>query len=397
MASVTASTTPVRVLHVITRLIVGGAQENTMWTADLLNRGWPGSGRYQVDVVAGTQTGPEGSLVEEVRERGTAVTLLPALRREPAPFRDLAALVQLVRLIRRGRYRIVHTHSSKAGVLGRLAARIAGVPAIVHTVHGWSFHDGLSGMRRRVYVALERIGDRCGHSGVLVTSRDRDKGAAAGIRGGGHYRLIRSGIELDRFGHPGVSRAEMRDRLGIPEAAPVVGTVTRLSTQKAPLDLVEAFAIIREGCPDARFVIVGDGPLRSAVETRIRAHGLGSRVVMTGLRRDIPELLPSFDVFVLTSLWEGLPRVLPQAMASGVPIVCTRADGNAEAVQDGIQGYLVAPGQPAEMAGRVLELLADADVRGRMGQAGRQRAQEFDVRQMAREIDALYRELLERR
>jgi glycosyltransferase involved in cell wall biosynthesis len=160
---------------------------------------------------------------------------------------------------------------------------------------------------------------------------------------------------------------------------------------------VEAFATIRQGCPDARFVIVGDGPLRSAVEARIRAHGLDSCVVMAGLRRDIPELLPAFDVFVLPSLWEGLPRVLPQAMASGVPIVCTRADGNAEAVQDGIQGYLVARGQPGEMAGRVLELLVDADIRGRMGQAGRQRAQEFDVRQMARQIDALYRELLERR
>jgi hypothetical protein len=218
MASVSANTAPVRVLHVITRLIVGGAQENTMWTADLLNRGWPGSGRYQVDVVAGAQTGPEGSLLEEVRERGTVVTLLPALRREPAPFRDLAALVRLVHLIRRGRYRIVHTHSSKAGVLGRLAARLAGVPVIVHTVHGWSFHEGMSGMRRRACVALERIGDRCGHAGVLVTSRDREKGSAAGIRGVAHYRLIRSGIELDRFGHPGVSRAEMRDRLGIPEA-----------------------------------------------------------------------------------------------------------------------------------------------------------------------------------
>ncbi|AHE99145.1 glycosyltransferase [Thioalkalivibrio paradoxus] len=149
----------------------------------------------------------------------------------------------------------------------------------------------------------------------------------------------------------------MRRRLGVPDSAPAVGTGTQPSEQKAPLDLVEAFAAIRAGRPDARFVIVGDGPLRAAVETRVRAHGLNGCVVMTGLRRDIPDLLPGFDVFVLYSRWEGLPRVLPQAMASGVPIVCTQVDGHAEAVRNGVEGSLVEPGRPNRIAVRGVDLL----------------------------------------
>jgi glycosyltransferase involved in cell wall biosynthesis len=342
---------PIRVLHPITRLIIGGAQENTMLTADLMNKGAVGDGRYQIAIVSGPQTGPEGSLIEEVRARGTPLTIMPELRRELSPANDLKALVKLAKMMRSGRYQIVHTHSSKAGVLGRVAAKMARVPVIVHTVHGWSFHQQLTPRKLRFYVALEKIGDWCGHAVILVAEKDREKGLAQAIRGVAHSPVIRSGIELDRFGHPQIPPAEMRRQLGIPTDALVIGSVTRLSPQKAPLDLIEAFGHIQGQFPHAWFLVVGDGPLRPDVEARIQQLGLGDRLILTGLRRDVPELLAAMDVFALSSLWEGLPRVLPQAMASGLPIVCTRADGTAEAIHEGRNGFLVEPGQP-ELVGR---------------------------------------------
>jgi glycosyltransferase involved in cell wall biosynthesis len=295
--------------------------------------------------------------------------------------------------MRHGRYQIVHTHSSKAGVLGRVAAKMARVPVIVHTVHGWSFHQQLTPRKLRFYVALEKIGDWCGHAAILVAEQDRAKGLAQGIRAA-DYVVIRSGIELDRFGHPQVAPAEMRQQLGIPSDALVVGSVTRLSPQKAPLDLIDAFGHIQRQFPHAWFVVVGDGPLRPDVEARIQQLGLGDRLILTGLRRDVPELMAAFDIFVLSSLWEGLPRVLPQAMATGLPIVCTAADGTAEAIEEGVNGFLVGKGETAVLAARVLQLLQDGELRRTMGENGRCRAPQFSAETMVQEIDTLYRRLL---
>ena len=256
---------PIRVLHPITRLIIGGAQENTMLTADLLNKGVVGDGRYQVEIVSGPQTGPEGSLIEEVRRRGTSLTILPEMRREISLVNDLRAVQKLRRLLRVGRYQIVHTHSSKAGVLGRWAAHLAGVPVIVHTVHGWSFHDRMSPQKRQLYVALEKFGARFSQALIVVSPQDIEKGLAQGIGWREDYHLIRSGVELDRFGHPQTPPAVIRQQLGIPADALVVGSVTRLSPQKAPLDLVAVISHIRRQEPNSWFTIVGDGPLRPEV------------------------------------------------------------------------------------------------------------------------------------
>jgi glycosyltransferase involved in cell wall biosynthesis len=388
----------IRVLHPITRLIIGGAQENTMLTAQLMNHADPYKGRYQVDVVSGPQTGPEGSLIEEVRARDVHLTIMPELLREISPVNDLKAMINLRRMIRgndgKPAYDIVHTHSSKAGVLGRLAAKWAGVPIIVHTVHGWSFHDKMSPRKKAMYVLLEKMGDAVGDAMIVVSPNDIEKGVTEGISKPERYALIRSGIEMERFGHPQVPRDEMRRQLGIPADAMVVGSVTRLSAQKAPLDLVATFGKIYRVQPSVYFVIVGDGSLRKEVEVALRQEGIFERTILTGLRRDVPELMATFDVFVLTSLWEGLPRVLPQAMATGLPIVCTQADGSAEAVTEGINGYLVERGNTSGMAARVISLLKDDDMRNRFGEAGRQRVPEFSVTTMVAEIDRLYTRLL---
>ena len=379
----------ISVLHVITRLIVGGAQENTMLTAALLD-----PERYDVDVFSGPQTGPEGSLIEEVRARGVPLTIEPALVREISPLKDMRALLALYRTIRRGRYAIVHTHSSKAGILGRWAAYIAGVPIVVHTVHGWGHHDRQHPLVRRLYILLEQITQPITHKLIVVSPRNIEKGLADGIAAPDKYVTIRSGIELDRFRHPSRSPEAVRAELGIPLDAPVVGTVTRLSPQKAPLDFIEAAARVVERRPDVHFVIVGDGPLRADVEARLAGLGLTEQVHLTGLRRDVPELMHSFDLFALSSLWEGLPRVLPQAMAAGLPIVATAVDGNAEAVTDGVNGLLTPPGDPGAMADAILRLLEDQALSAQMGDAGRARVGEFGARKMVSDIAALYEALL---
>lgn len=388
-------TPKLRVLHPITRLIIGGAQENTMLTADYHNHLPEYADRYHVDIVSGPQTGPEGSLIEETRQRGINLTIMPELLREVSLANDVKALFNLRRMMRAGRYDIVHTHSSKAGVLGRLAAKMAGVPLIVHTVHGWSFHDQMSPRKRQFYVALEKIGHACSHASIVVSPKDIEKGVMVGIGRPEDYTVIRSGIELERFGHPQVAPEEMRRQLGIPAGALVIGSVTRLSPQKAPLDLIEAFAQIQQELPDVWLVVVGDGPLRAEVEQRIAELSLHGRVMLTGLRRDIPELMSAFDLFVLSSLWEGLPRVLPQAMATGLPIVCTQADGSAEAIKEGHNGFLVPPGQPHALAEKAIQLLQNEPLRREMGIHGRDLAPEFGAKKMVQEIDTLYHRLLQ--
>lgn len=379
----------IRVLHPITRLIVGGAQENTLLTAQLLD-----PAVWEVEVVSGTQTGSEGSLIESARERGVALILEPSLVREVNPIQDLRALIRLARLMRRGKYTVVHTHSSKAGIVGRWAAKLAGVPVIVHTVHGWGHHDHQHPLVRAYYIWLERLTLPITDKLIVVSPLNIEKGLADGIGRPEDYVVIRSGIELDRFGYSQVLRDETRASWGIPCDAPLVGTVTRLSPQKGPLDFVRAAATIAQAVPESWFMIVGDGPLRAEVEALAAQQGIAGRLVLTGLRRDVPDLMAAMDIFALSSLWEGLPRVLPQAMASGLPIVATAIDGSAEAIEEGVHGFLTPPGDPQALAQAAVRLLRDPELARRMGDAGRARAAEFDVRTMVAQIDGLYRLLL---
>lgn len=378
-----------KVLHPITRLIIGGAQENTMLTAQLLMAdGWA------VEIVSGPQTGSEGSLIETVQERGILLILEPTLVREVNPVKDLLAIWRLARLMRQGKYTIVHTHSSKAGIVGRWAAKLAGVPVIVHTVHGWGHHERQHPLIRAYYIWLEKLTLPITDKLIVVSSLNIEKGLADGIGKPENYVVIRSGIELDRFGHPQVSREATRAAWGIPQDAVVIGSVTRLSPQKAPRDFVQAAAEVAQRYPQAYFMMVGDGPLRGEVEALAAQLGIADRLVLTGLRRDVPELMAAFDLFALSSLWEGLPRVLPQAMATSLPIVATACDGSAEAITEGVNGFLVPPGEPALLAERLCRLLEDPTLAKQMGAAGYARVAEFSDRGMVDAIATLYTKLL---
>jgi glycosyltransferase involved in cell wall biosynthesis len=226
---------------------------------------------------------------------------------------------------------------------------------------------------------------------VVVTPVDRDAGLKESVGRRDQYHTIRSGVDLERFRSPARSDASVRAELGVPAGAPVVGSVMRLSEQKAPVDWVRVAARVGAQRPDVHFVIVGDGPLRVDTEAAADADGVSDRLHIAGMRDDVPDFLQIFDVFLLASHWEGLPRVLPQAMAASVPVVATAVDGTREAVRDGETGYLAPAGAVETLAARVVELLADPERARGLGAAGRRLSDEFSEARMIENLRALYR------
>lgn len=376
------------VAHVITKLAVGGAQRTALDICEGL-----AGGRWDLALLAGPDVDAEGSLAEEASRRGVRVISVPHLVRRVRPGRDLFAALWLFRWCRRHRPAIVHTHSSKAGVLGRLAAWTAGVPAIVHSVHGWSFNGDMGPSARRGCTYLERVLARVTTRLVVVTSIDLRKGLEACVGRRDQYEVVYNGIDLADFAPATSERGAVRAGLGVAGSAPLLGTVGRMADPKDPLSMVDAFARVVQSEPRAMFVWVGDGPLRAAVEDRVRERGLVGRFLIPGVRTDVAALLSALDVFVLSSRWEGLPRTVTEAMACGIPVVATDVGGVVEVIEDRRTGLLVPPGDPALLADRVQKLLHQPELAGALARAGRVRARDFDRSAMLGRFDGLYRDL----
>ncbi len=376
-----------RVLHLITRLDLGGAQQNTLFCVAGHDRE-----RFDVELVAGAG----GLLDAEARSISHArVALVPWLRHPVAPLRDLTAVLRLRRRLRARRVDLLHTHSSKAGILGRWAAALAGVPRVVHTVHGWSFNPTQPPWLRGAYVGLERAAAAVTDKLIVVSGRAREQGLELGIGSERQYEVLHSGIEVERYRANGDRRA-IRRALGFGPEHVVVGTVSCLKPQKAPLDFIRAAAAARARDDRLRFFIAGDGELRAEAERLTRELGLAGVLRLLGWRRDVPELLGAMDLFLLTSRFEGLPRAVLQAMAAGVPVVATDVDGTPEVVEHRRTGLLVPAGDPAAAAAGLLELAADAGLRADCARHARERLDgRFDVHAMVRRLDALYLSLLE--
>lgn len=377
----------IRVCHVITRLELGGAQQNTLYTLSHLDRR-----RFEPLLIAG-----EGGILDPDARAIPALraVFLPDLVRQVDPLRDVKALARMVGLLREWNPDVVHTHSSKAGILGRWAAHLAGVPVVLHTVHGFGFHPEQGRVRSWCFRRLETATSRVTSRFLAVSRANLEAGIALGVFDRGKVSLVRSGIDLSAFRN-GASPGGLRDSLGIPPGVPVAGMVACLKPQKAPLDWVRAASLVLQRVPPAHFVLVGDGELRQAVEEEIDRRGLSGRFHLLGWRRDLPSILKNFSVLVLTSLWEGLPRVIPEAMAAGLPVVATNVDGTPEVVRDGETGYLVAPHDLDAVADRVCRLLLDPDGARRMGATARTRVEEFDIDAMVRRQEEVYRDLLAR-
>jgi glycosyltransferase involved in cell wall biosynthesis len=321
----------VRIVQLITRMIVGGAQRIVLETAHALRLR-----EIEVEIWFGPQEGPEGSLAGEARERGIPSRTVPELIKEVDPLRDLLALRRLTHSLHDAKPDLVHTHSSKAGILGRAAARLCHVPRIIHTIHGWGFSEQTASPARWAFVRAERLAAGWADTLIAVSDRVRETGLRHRIGGDELYRVVPPGIEMEPFSDLGQLKRNgraLRRTLGIGESARVAGTIGRLSPQKNPEMILEAAGRL----PELHWILVGDGPLRSRITARLVEMGLQGRVHLVGLTEQPADWYGALDLFVLPSLWEGLPLTLIEAGAAGVPAVAATVGGVAE----------VLPGPPA--------------------------------------------------
>lgn len=384
-----------RVAHVITRLIVGGAQENTVATVLGLRR----RPNVEVSLISGPTSGPEGSLEPLVTGIPDLLTRVPELVRPVRPWLDLRALFALTRIFRAQRPNIVHTHSGKAGVLGRLAARRAQVPIILHTLHGPSFGPFQSAPANFVFTAAERIAARCTDHFVTVADAMRDQYLAAGIGRPEQYTRIFSGFDLAPF-LASQNDSVLRAQLGIAPGDFVVGKIARLFRLKGHDDLFAAAPELVRRCPQMKFLLVGDGAWRGRFEQMARDLGLQKHFIFTGLvpPSEVPRYVGVMDALVHLSRREGLPRALPQAMAAAKPVVAFDCDGAREVCLDGETGFLLKPGDLSGLSQSLERLAGDTTLRQRLGQRGQEFVKErFPTERMVEELFALYERLLRER
>jgi glycosyltransferase involved in cell wall biosynthesis len=377
-------------LYLVTLSEWGGAQACVF----ALARGF--MGEYNVTVGCG----PGGPLVSRLRAAGIRVVEVPNLIRAPAPLVDLKALWWLVRWMRRERFTLVHCHSTKAGLLGRFAARIAGVPVRVFTVHGWPFTGWWHPAFRWTAVTAERLAARVSTAVICVSEHDRLRALRLGIGPAAKIRVVHNGVDPGRWlsaasevepGGGSLAGGASRGRALSPDGGDGgcrVVAVGRLTHQKDPFILLRAWQLIHG---PHRLTIVGDGALRGDLEVAIHQHGLAGRVELLGARDDVPDILNESDIFVMTSRWEGLPLAIMEAMMTGLPVVATAVGGVPEEVVDGETGLLVPPGEPEALARAVQRFLDDPQLRERAGAAGRRRALErFTEARMLSETAEVY-------
>lgn len=376
----------IKVAHVVTRLDLGGAQQNTLATVRGLD-----PARFEALLVCG-----EGGYFDsEVRaDRSVRAIFLDSLVREVSPLRDLLATLELWKTFTNERPEVVHTHSSKAGILGRIAAALAGVPVIVHTYHGFGFHDRQHSLVKSVYVSLERLCARLTTRLVYVSLANANYAERHGLGPAKDATIIRSGVRLADFPAK-VDAAKLKMSAGIGMHKTLVVSIGNLKPQKNAKDFVEAAAKVSKKFPEARFVFIGDGPQRRELEAKAFSLGLDGILMFLGWRRDGAQWLAAADAFAMTSLWEGLPRALVEALRTGLPAVCYATDGVTDVLRDGENGFVVPPGDVDAFADRLGRVLGDKELRRKLGAAaGASIGPEFDLDGMVRAQEALYESLL---
>ena len=384
-----------RVMHVITRMIIGGAQENTLFNCLDLKQ------IYGDDVllVTGPADGPEGDLLQQGRGGDLAVRSIPDLKRAIHPARDYRAYKAICRLITDFQPDVVHTHSAKGGMLGRRAAWVNRVPAVLHTVHGAPFHPYQSTLARQVFRGCEKVAATWCHRMISVADAMTDLMVDAGVASRHKFVTIYSGMDVQPYLDAHSHREAIRQKYQLADDEIVIGKVARLFHLKGHDDLVTAAATVVKSNPKVRFLLVGDGVLRQSLQSRIDQLGLAKHFVFTGLvpPAEVPGLMAAMDVLVHTSLREGLARALPQALIAGRPVVTYDIDGAREVAINDETGYLVPPGNVTELAGRIGQLAGDPVARCRMGGVGRQRfTDQFRHETMTRRIRETYQQVLDR-
>ena len=388
-----------RVIHIITRLDKGGSAETTLHIVSSLNME-----KYDVFLAHGLSRESNMSIMEkEVVEsdlllaeaKGVRVFALPSLVRRLSFKNDLLAFINIYRLIRRIRPHIVHTHTSKAGLLGRLASFLARVPIIIHTPHGHVFHSYYGPVMTNVFVFAEKILSFITDKITALTNRERDEHLEEGIASIEKYVVIHSGVMLDRLMNMSVDAGAVRGEFGIAQDSNVIGVVGRLVPIKGHKYLVSAAKRIIKEFRNTVFVFVGDGYLSSRLERQAESVGVRKNIIFTGWRKDAVEILDLFDILVLPSLNEGMGKVLVEGMALGKPIVASNVGGIIDLVRNGENGILVPPGDSDALGEAILQLLKDKNLSEKLGKNGKAMVYpEFDASVMVKQIDDLYESLL---
>lgn len=363
-----------KVLHIIRPANLTGAPAAMLNLVTVLNQ----QDAYQVTVVCGY----EGPLSAELRPRGIEVLICPPLIREPAPWKDLRAFFYLLRTIKRGKYDIVHTHSSKSGILGRWAAAMARVPVIVHTF------NGIPWVGNRFYEVIETLTARITHHFIAVSDSDRDCLLSLGIGDDKSIHVIPNGLQVEKLLETPPS-SYLRT-IGIPADCPVVGMAARLKPQKDPELFVRMAGEVLKRHPDCHFVLVGDGELMPAMVKLAEELKIKSQIHFLGWRDDAWAIIQNFTIFVLTSRWEGLPVVLIETNILGVPVVATDVRGNKDIIIHAETGLLT-PANPESLANAVIKLLNDSNLRQRLAtQATEYAINKFDIKKVAMATDRVY-------
>ncbi len=376
----------IHILHIITRLDPGGSSTNTLETVRRLDKN-----RFEVDLIAGRTNDPAGGVGEFIRRHGISCVFMDDLVRDIHLWRDLKAFFELYGLIRRGGYDIVHTHSSKAGILGRWAARCAGVKYIVHTPHGHVFYGYFSSLTTRVFVLIERITALITTKLIALTHKGIREHLEFKVGRSDKWSAVPSGIDMTMFVHDPADRAAIRAEYGIKSDDLLFVSVTRLDPIKGNHVLVEAFASVVSDLPSVRLLIVGSGSEEAKLEARVKELGLEGKIIFAGYRPRVESFLSAADVFVLASLNEGMGRSVVEAMAAGLPVIASSTGGVPELVDDDVEGYLVEPGDSQSLALAMWRMADDRETRIRMAAAARSKAGErFSIETMVRTIEEVY-------
>jgi len=392
----------INITHIITRLDMGGSAQNTLITA--LNHN---PQRYSVCLIKGSthesaMTAEETQLINRqlatAKKQGIKVVDLPALVRRISPFNDIKSFVSIFRVLRKSKPDIVHTHTSKAGILGRLTAWMARVPIIIHTPHGHVFYGHFGRLLSRIFLQMEKLLGRITHHQIALTPEECNDYFSLRVSQPSNTSVIHSGIDLHRFIEGAKQRTRKRKELGIPPDSLLVGYVGWLIPIKGVTYLVSAMEKVAEKHPKSLLVLVGKGDDKGEEEIKLKEQveraGLTSKVLFLGWRPDVDEIMGCFDIFVLPSLNEGMGRVLVEAMAAGLPIVASRAGGIPDLVKDGQNGLLVPPEDASALEKAISVLLEDKAQRKRMGEAGKKMCRPYSAEAMVEQIDNLYLNLL---
>jgi glycosyltransferase involved in cell wall biosynthesis len=374
-------------------MILGGAQENTLFTCE----GQHLDSNNEVTLITGPAIGREGELVERAKECGFQVILVDEMRREVNVWLEFLTLRSLTRHLRELKPDVVHTHSTKAGILGRMAAQKARVPVVIHTIHGPPFHPNQIWIKNAFFIALERYAAKKSDKILCVADAMSQQAIDAGVAPADMFVTVRSGMEVEHFRDSSKHREEMRRKLGFAEGEIVVGKIARLAHLKGYEFMIELAQSLCPKYPNLKFMFVGDGALHDSLQRQAQESGIGDRIVFTGLvpATEIPACISAMDILVHTSLREGLARVLPQALISGKPVVSFDIDGAREVCLNEETGFLIPPKDQMALEEGVEKLIADPDLKARLGARGQELFTEaFSKEVMVEQINDIYRQCL---